>query len=415
MASSVRFYLETYGCTMNQGESLRISEQLMLLGHEVVGSAEEADVVLVNSCAVIEPTELKIMKRIRVLIQEGRTVGVLGCMPAVSKERLEKEFGDIMMVPPSEYDHIALEIESRFGRGEGGEAPLQHGVSLILPIAQGCLGNCTYCITKKARGHLQSRPLADLVKEAEGAIGAGSKEILLTAQDTGCYGMDLDTDLAQLVRSISDIEGDFRIRVGMMNPDSLDEKSYVPVWAHSKAYHFLHLPVQSGSDKILDLMGRAYSAARFEEQVAAFRKEDPLMTLATDIITGFPGEVDDDHRRTVELVERIRPSIVNVTRFSPRPGTPAAKAKSQVPSWIAKERSREITAQRFRIAREHLAQFEGQDVEVLCTERGKGTSTIARDDRYVQVVLKDTVDLGQRVTARILSATGTHLMARLVA
>jgi MiaB/RimO family radical SAM methylthiotransferase len=292
--------------------------------------------------------------------------------------------------------------------------PYKQGVSLILPIAQGCLGNCTYCITKKARGHLQSRPLPELVREAEDAIRSGSKEILLTAQDTGCYGADIDTDLAGLVRAISDLEGDFRIRVGMMNPDSLEEKSYVPVWAESKAYHFLHLPVQSGSDKILELMGRAYTARRFEEQVSAFRRKDQRMTLATDIITGFPGETDDDHRRTVELVERIRPSIVNVTRFSPRPGTPAAKAKSHIPSWIAKERSREVTAQRFRIAREHLSQFEGEEMEVLCTERGKGSSTIARDDRYVQVVLRETVDLGLRVRAKVTSATGTHVMARLV-
>jgi MiaB-like tRNA modifying enzyme len=399
---------------MNQGESLRIREQLLLLGHDVVDDAVSADVVLVNSCAVIEPTELKIMKRIRVLIQEGKEVGVLGCMPAVSRERLETEFGGILMVPPSEYDHISLEFESRYGRGQGGEMPYKQGVSLILPIAQGCLGNCTYCITKKARGHLQSRPLPELVREAEDAIRSGSKEILLTAQDTGCYGADIDTDLAGLVRAISDLEGDFRIRVGMMNPDSLEEKSYVPVWAESKAYHFLHLPVQSGSDKILELMGRAYTARRFEEQVSAFRRKDQRMTLATDIITGFPGETDDDHRRTVELVERIRPSIVNVTRFSPRPGTPAAKAKSHIPSWIAKERSREVTAQRFRIAREHLSQFEGEEMEVLCTERGKGSSTIARDDRYVQVVLRETVDLGLRVRAKVTSATGTHVMARLV-
>lgn len=118
-------------------------EQLLLLGHDVVDGAGDADVVLINSCAIIAPTELKIMRRIRSLIQEGKEVGILGCMPAVSHQRLLAEFGDIMMVPPSEYDHLALEIEARFGRGEGGELPLLQGVSLILPIARGCLGNCT--------------------------------------------------------------------------------------------------------------------------------------------------------------------------------------------------------------------------------------------------------------------------------
>jgi MiaB-like tRNA modifying enzyme len=410
----VRFHLETYGCTMNQGESLRVREQILLLGHDVVDEVNEADVVLVNSCAVIEPTELKIMRRIRSLIQEGKQVGVLGCMPAVSKEKLHAEFGDILMVPPAEYDHLTLELEDRFGRGTGGVAPLQQGVSLILPIAQGCLGNCTYCITKAARGHLQSTPVAALVKEAETALAAGAKEILLTAQDTGCYGNDLGTNLGMLVDSISALPGDFRIRVGMMNPDSLDEKSYVPSWANGKAYHFLHLPVQSGSDKILGLMGRAYSATRFEEQVAAFRKVDPQMMLATDIITGFPGEVDDDHRRTIELLERVRPSAINITRFSARPGTPAARSKAQVPSWIAKDRSREVTAVRFRIGKEIYSKFEGQELDVLCTERGKGAGTIARDDHYIQVVVDETIELGTRVTAKVTKAMSTHLMARLV-
>jgi MiaB-like tRNA modifying enzyme len=399
---------------MNQGESLRVREQLMLLGHDTVEEASEADVVLINSCAVIEPTELKIIRRIRALTQEGKEVAVLGCMPAVSRDRLAREFGDILMVPPSEYDKLPLEIEARYGRGEGGRAPMPQGISLILPISQGCLGNCTYCITKKARGHLRSQPLPGLVAASEQAVRAGVVEILLTAQDTGCYGADLDTDLAHLVRAISQIEGDFRIRIGMMNPDSLDEKGYVPAWAQSKAYHFLHLPVQSGSDRILELMGRAYAVQRFEAQVSAFRGRDRRMTLSTDVITGFPGETDDDHRQTVELLERVRPAIVNVTRFSPRPGTPAARAKGQVPSWKSKERSREVTAVRFRIAREHLSQFEGEEMDVLCTERGKGGSTIARDDRYVQVVLGETVDLGLRVRARVTSATSTYVMARAV-
>lgn len=410
----MRFYLETYGCTMNQGESLRVREQLLLLGHDVVDEADDADVVLVNSCAVIEPTELKILRRIRSIIQEGKQVGILGCMPAVSQQRLLVEFGDIMMVPPAEYDHLALELETRFGRGEGGETPLLQGVSFILPIAQGCLGHCTYCITKKARGHLQSRPLAALCSETEAALAGGAKEILLTAQDTGCYGADINTNLAELVNSISSLPGDFRLRVGMMNPDSLDEKSYVPAWAKGKTYRFLHLPVQSGSDHILEQMGRAYSAARFEEQVAAFRKADPAMSLATDIITGFPGEGEDDHARTMELLERVRPCTINITRFSARPGTPAANSKAQVPSWIAKGRSREVTVLRFRIGKEILAQYEGQELEVLCTERGKGSGTIARDDRYLQVVIAETVELGRRVTAKVTEAKSTHLMARVV-
>jgi threonylcarbamoyladenosine tRNA methylthiotransferase CDKAL1 len=245
------------------------------------------------------------------------------------------------------------------------------------------------------------------------AVGNGSKEVLLTAQDTGCYGFDIGTDLPHLLDEVVKVSGDFRIRVGMMNPDSLREvlRPLIEQYHSSKVYKFLHLPVQTGSDRILESMGRGYSVKEFEEQVQLFRHEHPNLTLSSDVIIGFPGESDEDHRSTVDLIKRVRPNILNVTRFSPRPSTEAAEMKGQVVSRIAKDRSRELARLRFEIAAEIHAARKGEVVEGLVTEPGKGSTVICRDDGYVPIVLQGPRHMGERLRLIITGSTATHLLA----
>ncbi|HQQ25706.1 MAG TPA: tRNA (N(6)-L-threonylcarbamoyladenosine(37)-C(2))-methylthiotransferase, partial [Methanomassiliicoccales archaeon] len=347
----MKFIVETYGCTMNQGESAELAARLCSLGHKRVEDENEADAALINTCVVIEPTERKILRRLRYLRDQGKQLIIVGCMASVSPAALSEEFPGALISGTSGYPRFMKVLEDEFQRCGEAIGPGVQG-QLVLPIAQGCNGSCSYCITKLARGDLVSYPLKELVRRVEQALGQGVTEVLVTSQDTAAYGMDGNDRLPDLLEAICDLPGDFRVRVGMMNPDNLSEilDGMIDAYRHPKVYRFLHLPVQSGSDRVIREMGRAYTSSEFLEMVRMTRSSLPELTLSTDVITGFPGETEEDHRRTVELMEQLRPSIINVTRFSRRQGTVADGMKGQVPGWVSKERSRELTRLRFRIS-----------------------------------------------------------------
>jgi MiaB-like tRNA modifying enzyme len=411
----VKFLVETYGCTMNRGESAEIAARLCSLGHQQVIDENEADAALINTCVVIEPTERKILRRLRHLRDEGKKLIIVGCMASVSPGQLRVEFPDALISGTSDYPRFMNLLEGEFQRC--GEA-ISSGSpgQLVLPIAQGCNGSCSYCITKLARGDLVSYPLKDLVRRVDQALGQGTKEILVTSQDTAAYGMDGNDRLPDLLKAICDLPGDFRVRVGMMNPDNLIEivNGMIEAYQHPKVYRFLHLPVQSGSDRVIREMGRAYTYQAYMEMVSRMRSSLPDLTLSTDVITGFPGETDDDHRMTVGMMEKLRPNIINVTRFSRRPGTVADVMKGQVPGWVSKERSRELTRLRFRISSEINASKVGRTYSVLIDEKGKGSSVMARTDDYIPVVIKGEHELWQRVDVSITASASTHLYGAMV-
>ncbi len=412
----MRVRVEAYGCTMSQGEGELLERKLRSLGHEVVSCEEEADVVVLNTCTVIRSTETRMLKRMREVSEKGKRLIVSGCMAAVQPEEIKGVAPDAIIIPPSEYDSFSPIVTGRFGEGDFTCVLEPRVVTAVIPIAQGCLGSCTYCITRIARGRLRSYPMERVLESCRHSIAAGARELLVTAQDTACYGLDRGSDLGSLVRRISGLPGDFRVRIGMMNPDSLGRviSGLVPAFADPKVYKFLHLPVQSGSDRILKAMGRLYSVDDFMLQVERFREAIPGLTLSTDVIAGFPGETDEDHERTKELLRKVRPNIVNVTRYSKRPGTPAARAKDQVPGWISKERSRELTHLRFRIAREINIGKEGDVEDVLVTERGKDGTHIGRTISYTPVVIPQEVRLGQVERVRIVGSAATHLVGHIV-
>jgi len=410
----VKVCVETYGCTMNQGEGVRLQRALSSLGHEVVERAVDAALVVLNTCTVIRETEKKMLKRMRELTAQRKQLVVSGCMAVVQQDDILKVAPEAIILPHDKYDDFLSIVRERYGGEFVPIAIKSQEITAIVPIAQGCLGTCTYCITKKARGTLRSLDPSAVVGSAKEALSQGSKEILLTAQDTGCYGFDRNIDLSKLLECIAGLPGEFMVRVGMMNPDSLQSilESLVPAWMNPKVYKFIHLPVQSGSDRMIASMGRGYTTEEFEAQVVTLRNAYPDMTLSTDVITGFPGETDEDHRRTVELIERVKPDILNVTRFSPRPGTPAAKAANQVVGWKSKERSRELTRLRFKISSRPNEGMLGRAERVLVTEGGKQGSVIARTPAYKPVVLHEALDLGQFVSVEIVGSAATHLFGR---
>ncbi|MDW5563247.1 MAG: tRNA (N(6)-L-threonylcarbamoyladenosine(37)-C(2))-methylthiotransferase [Methanomassiliicoccus sp.] len=407
--------VETYGCTMNQGEGAELAEKLAALGHEVVDDPRDADLVVLNTCTVIKETENRMLKRMAELNGQRKKIIVAGCMASVQADEIIKHAPSAIIMAPRDYPSFSSVVESAFGRGEASPLVVQScPVTSVLPVAQGCIGACSYCITRFARGTLASYPADSLIAAARSALQAGARELLVTAQDTACYGFDRGTDLSALLDGITALPGEFMVRVGMMNPDNLGRiiDRFLPSWTSPKVYQFTHLPVQSGSAAVLEGMNRGYRPEEFTSLVARLRAASPSMTLSTDIITGFPGETEEDHRATVDLLNEVRPDTVNVTRFSPRQGTPAARARNQVPGWVSKERSRELSRLRFEISSAVNAALVGRREKVLVTEEGKSGTSIARTASYKPVVLPGKLPLGTWLDAEVVSSAPTHLFGR---
>ena len=410
----MRYFVESYGCTMNYGEGDQLSRRMESLGHQRAESAEEADIVILNTCTVVETTEKKMVRRMNDLRASGKDVIVTGCMAKVQGSRIMLRLPEALIVPPEEYDLFTGMVESRFGTGCCTERT-PYGRTAIMPIAQGCLGKCSYCITRLARGKLISRPVDELVDEFRDLIDSGVKEILVTAQDTACYGLDIDTDLGSLLKEFLKFDGDYRIRIGMMNPNYLDRilDDMIEVLKDPRVYRFLHIPVQSGSNAILKDMKRRYTVNKFLGIVNRLRDEIPDISIATDIICGFPGETDFDHQRTIALLRKLRADTVNITRFSVRPGTEAASMK-EVQGNVIKERSQELTEVKNAVEYDVNSKLIGNRYRVLVTEEGRNGTMIARTDNYRPVTIGGDLPIGTFVDVEITDCASTYLVGKII-
>jgi len=389
----VKIAIETYGCTMNQSDSDIM--RAFLSEHFELSNVEDAEVVVINSCGVIEFTERKIIRRIQELKSAGKKVVLAGCLSRISKEALS--LADSAIAPDNlekivEAVRLAFNGGARFLEWKNVDKTcfpkfrLRENVIAIVSISEGCMGHCNFCATKFARGKLRSFSLENIVKEVENAVKQGFKEIQITSQDTGCYGLDKGKlMLPELLEKICKIDGEFRVRVGMMNPQFA--KAMLPdllnAYESEKIYKFLHLPVQSGDNKVLENMRRGHRVEDFVEVVEEFRKRFDIM-LSTDIIVGYPTESEESFWKSYELIKSIRPDIVNITRFSRREGTLASKLK-QIPGWIVKERSRKLTELCVKIGLENNRRYLGKKMEVLVTTQGRRWM-LARSNEYRAVI-----------------------------
>jgi MiaB-like tRNA modifying enzyme len=402
----MRIHVKTYGCTANQADSKVLAEAIVGLGHSLCDEAS-ADVVVVNTCTVTEYTERRVLREIKSLQQQGKQVIVAGCLPAAQPERM-RELGIEEFVTPKTLDDIRRLLPEN-GSGERVlEKPCAVGV---VSIATGCVGGCAYCIVKRARGELESRSPGEIRGEVEALVARGVWEVQLTAQDTACYGWDIGCTLPELIEVLCGIEGDFRIRVGMMNPATARNivGELMEVFESEKVYKFLHLPVQSGSDRVLEDMNRGHMVEDYKYIVKAFTERYPKGVVSTDFIVGYPTETEEDFEQTLALLRETRPFKVNITRYSPRPHTPAYGLKD-LPSWIKKERSRRLTDEHLRISEEILQRYLGEVCEVTVTEAGRKGTSIARDDNYRYIVVKEELALGSRHSVRITGARSTYLV-----
>jgi MiaB-like tRNA modifying enzyme len=416
----MNIYVETYGCTANKSDERLLLGLLQQKNHQRVQSILDADVLILLTCTVIGTTEQRMLSRLRVFQKTKKKRIVSGCMPSVQKDLILSVAPHASLLP-SQYIQYINDIIN-------GNAPSfmiqkkttypKYYDSILAPIliAEGCSLSCSYCITHFARGSLRSFPAEEIVSDVCSALKQGCKEIQLTAQDSASYGLDLGTNLGTLLRRICTLDNTFRVRVGMMNPATLEKnlESIITAYQHPTIYKFLHLPVQSGDDDILRLMNRKYCVEDFIHLVDQFRKVIPNLTLSTDVIIGFPSETDEQFDRTLYLLQEIRPDIVNITRFSARPLTTAKKMKGRVPTHIVKERSKQMTEICSNLSFENNKRHLRKTYQVLVTEPGKKRTVTARTNSYKQVVLTEPVPIGSFVQVKIIHAMSTYLVGKLI-
>lgn len=395
-------------------------------GYELVGSLEHADLVIYNTCAVKGPTENRMIDACRRVQREKKLI-VAGCLPLINLERLQKTVHFDAAIGPAAAEQIVeivksvsngdtvLALEGALDRRPPLDLPRAQvkPVVSVIPVCYGCLGSCSYCCVTFARGRLRSYSVEEIVERVREDVKAGLREFWLTAQDTGCYGRDIESNLAELLEAVCSVKGDFKVRVGMMTPnwiiDTLEE--LIRAFEDDKIFKFLHLPVQSGNDEVLKQMRRFYSSDDFRTIVQRFRDAFPTLSLSTDVICGFPGEDEQAFRDTLNLIEEVKPDIVNVSKFFARPKTFAVEMKDVVPLSEIKARSAATATLAKKIAFERNKLWIGWKGLILVDEVGKiPGSLVGRNFAYKPIAVRGPADLlGKTIDVRVAKTFPTYL------
>ncbi len=419
-----KIYIETYGCSLNQSDSELMAGLLKKADFEIVENIEDADVLIVNSCTVKGPTENKFFKRLEEIRKKlpDKKIIIAGCIAQTDSEKLE----GYSLIGPYQINRIVEVVEETINdnivtliaeeRNPRLNIPKirRNNLVEIIPICAGCLGEpCSYCKVKSARGSLFSYDRQEIIKQAKKAIEDGCKEIWLTAQDTGCYGKDINSSLPELLREVVNIEGDFFVRIGMMNPNHamgfLDE--LIEAYKNPKIFKFLHIPVQSGNNAILKLMKRRYNVEDFRKIINEFRSRLDNITVSTDIICGFPTESEGQFKDSLNLIREIKPDVLNISRFWPRPKTEAAEMENQIGGWETKRRSQLLADIFNNISRMNNERWINWQGSIIIDEKGKDDSFVGRNFAYKPVVVKGNYKIGDTVDVKIRTVTSFDLRA----
>jgi len=424
-----RVFVKSFGCSSNKADGEFLCGCLLQAGFDLVSDIVEADVLVYNTCAVKSPTENRVLEELkRAEKWKDKKLIVTGCLPLINLERLksEVEFNGVLSPAPGLKIVEAVRKVLRGERVQWFTSRTQAKPSLdllkqadnplisVVPVAYGCLGSCSYCCVVFARGRLRSCGIEKIVQRVQSDMRSGAKEVWLTGQDMACYGRDIGLNLVNLLQAVCAVEGEFFVRVGMMTPnyvlDILDQ--LVDAFRDEHVFKFLHLPVQSGDNEVLKRMNRFYSVEDFQRIVVAFRRVIPDITIATDVICGFPGESEVAFERTLRLIEEVKPVVVNVSKFFPRPRTLAERMMPRVSASEVKERSRRLTELVRRISAEKNAVWMNWTGKMLVDERGKQPgSWIGRNFAYKPIVIKSEDELlfGKFVNVCVVKTFRTYL------
>ena len=422
----LKYYLETYGCSLNAADSDIIVGRLEAIKGQRVKDIDKAELILLNTCGVKEPTEDKIIHRLQELSQEDTPIVVAGCLPKISLDRVEKAIpGYAALLGPQSVATLASVIP-RILEGERGIRHIESddayklkwfagppdSVICTIPICEGCLGSCAYCAVKFARGKVRSYSIDDIRQKIERCVHLGYREIRLTSQDAAVYGADTGETLASLMHSIAQIEGPHRFRLGMFNPNIVMSSinDLLESMDNEHFFKFFHIPLQSGSDRLLKTMKRRYIVSEWESVVQRVRKRFANATIATDIIVGFPGETESDFEQTMELIRRVKPNVTNISKYGDRPNTLASKSKEKVETSTKKQRSRTLTKLVDEILVESNKAWVGWSGPVIITEEGVKGGMIGRNESYKIVIVQESLNPGTVVDVEITSSERTHLI-----
>jgi len=438
--SKPKVWIEAYGCSASMADSEMIGGILKEAGYEIATKRSESALNLIVTCSVKDTTEHKMMSRIRTMVKSGKPLVVAGCLPKADKSKIESASSSASLIGPNSIDKapdavrsalsgdrlVALK-DSQLDKINIPRVRLNPVISIV-EIANGCMSECTFCQTKIAKGRLRSYRIGDIVREIKSDIKSGCKEVWLSSTDNGCYGRDIDTNLVDLLQACCSIEGNFKIRVGMMNPMYLPailDRMVSLFCENDKLFKFLHIPVQSGSDRILRKMKRGHTSKTFIDTVQAFRDKIPEMTISTDIIVGFPSETEDDFKQTINLLERSQPDFVNISRYAARPKTVASGWKEmKVSSQVSKERSEYLHDLTRRIAKKRNSIWREWQGEIVIDETGKVMQ--GRNYAYKPVVISSSTSsstanaadrqilLGDIVNVKIFDFSNFSLKANVI-
>jgi len=413
----LNIFVEGYGCSMNFAETEEIKGHAIKNGFSL-SSEKDADFIVINTCAVKEQTELNMLRRIKELNEisekNNSILIVFGCLSKISPEKVNRISEKIILIGPDlEKLSKVLKIKKQEFSPEVDRVRYNKFVTII-PICSGCTNNCSFCATKFARGKIKSFSIKEIKNQFVSSLNE-TKEFWLTGQDTGAYGLDINTSLPELIKELLKVEGEYRIRIGMMNPHHLKRiySELIPLFKDSRLYNFLHLPVQSGSDRILKLMRRTYTSSDYIELVKKLRKDIPNVSIANDFIVGFPSETNEEFLETVSLVEKTTPNIFNISRFGARPGTDAEKMKEQISGSVKKERSRKLTTLCRKVCFEENKKLVGLKERVFVSDKGKNNTFIGRSFNYKQVIIDKNL-LGKFVNIQISEAFTLYLKGKVL-
>ncbi len=399
-----QYYIWTIGCQMNKAESERLGSYLERLGYQATASAEEADLILLNSCVVRQSAENRVLNKLHSLksLRRSRsnlTLAVTGCLVDSQLGRLRQNF------PYVDYFFRPGEFPPWLEKNRMDSVlPQNPSPCTFVPIIQGCNNFCSYCIVPYRRGREKSRPIAEIADEVKELVHRGAKEVTLLGQNVDSYGHDLPdrTDLADLLSELNTIEGLVRIRFLTNHPKDMSPRLIEAVATLDKVCEQLSLPVQSGNNDILKAMRRGYTVEHYRQLINEIRSRIPEVALSTDVIVGFPSESDQQFQQTVDLLSELRFDIVHVAVYSPRSGTIASREfEDNVPPAEKRERLNKIEQLQEKIAAEINGQLLNKTVEVL-VESKKELKWQGRTRSGKLVFFIDRSDfLGQLVKVRI--------------
>tara|TARA_Y100000310_G_scaffold241784_1_gene245847 strand:- start:10966 stop:12276 length:1311 start_codon:yes stop_codon:yes gene_type:complete len=424
-----KVYIQTHGCSANLVESEAMMGLLVKNGFKIVDDMEYSDVNIINICTVKGPiVPLREIKKFTEQFPEKNLI-ITGCITRDIIPKIRQINQQASLINTHNIHRIVEAVEESL-QGNILEALTQERIIKaelpkirtnkvigIVPIASGCDDFCAYCSVKLIKGNIFTYPETYIVNEVKKNIEQGCKEIWLTSQDNGAYGLDKgERTLPNLLNTIlKEVPGNYKIRLGMINPRHVMAMSdeLIKIYQDDRMFKFLHIPVEAGNNEVLGKMKRKYNVHEFKEIIEKFRRYVKDITIASDMIVGFPTETELQFQDSLHLIQDIKPDILNIARFSARPHTVASRMK-QFPDRIKKERSRALTDLFITTAKKQNKKWIGWQGKIMINEIGKDNTWVGRNFAYKPIIVKGNFSLGQEVDVKVNNATTYDLRAEVI-